>query len=653
MPTGSATLMRPPTYVNVMTFNAYGLGADYTAAIQAAANYLSSIGGGALYIPAGLYLISSDIVVPSNVTIIGDGRATILRQAIGSSCNIFNLTNVSHVSICNLQLDGNSANVTQPATQYLKYAGVWMNGSDDVTITDCYIHSFWSSGIMANGGDTDLLISNNRMVGNWDNQIYIRALNSSPYTICSSVTISGNVCSGGSYSGIQCLGSSYISITGNVCYSNGPTSAQGDGIGSEGSSYVTITGNTCYSNGIQGINIRGTLEMGATPVRSAHVVVADNIIYNHSSSDGDAGGISLTDCDDVLVEGNLTETNYFGINITDVMNGSGSPGETNITLRGNKVRSNTNGGIRMYCGNSSTFIFEDNEVTDTGNGNPNIRANQRVWIKGGICARATGSGIPEGIALDSGSSGTVIEGVSIFDNADNGILVGGSGVANVIIRECHFDNVTTTAQTRAVYENGGCGPTIMIHNRIQNMNYQNYSFVNGSSRYYDLAPAPFALYDGELGQTSSQALTANGVYLVGVVLNAPVTLTGVRLRFAAGGSGHYDVGIYDSSGTNGAPGNLLAHAAATSTSLATATGTQSPTFTGGNLNLAPGKYWLAVWVDNATDTVNKQSASGNMAVIQSGTVTAGPLPAAASSITGLANATVKPLLIGLISGSWS
>ena len=129
---------------------------------------------------------------------------------------------------------------------------MWMFDSDDVTITSCYIHSFWSSGIMANGSNTNLLIANNRLVGNWDNQIYVRAQNVSPYTPCSDVTITGNICSGGSFSGIQVLASEYIAITGNVCYSNGPTQGQGDGIGSEGSLYVTITGNECHSNGSQG-----------------------------------------------------------------------------------------------------------------------------------------------------------------------------------------------------------------------------------------------------------------------------------------------------------------------------------------------------------------------------------------------------------------
>lgn len=166
-------------------------------------------------------------------------------------------------------------------------------------------------------------------------------------------------------------------------------------------------------------------------------------------------------------------------------------------------------------------------------------------------------------------------------------------------------------------------------------------------------PAPLALYDGEISQTSSAAGAINTVYLVGVELTAPVVLTGVRIRFATvGGTGHYDVGIYDASGANGAPGNLLAHAASSNVALATSAATLTPAFIGGPITLQPGRYWLALWIDNATDTFNKQSASGNNAVIQAGT-NAGPLPASAASITGLANGTLKPVLIGIIQGGWS
>ncbi len=166
---------------------------------------------------------------------------------------------------------------------------------------------------------------------------------------------------------------------------------------------------------------------------------------------------------------------------------------------------------------------------------------------------------------------------------------------------------------------------------------------------------PLALYDGELAsQATATALVANTAYLVGVVLPVPAVLTGIRVRCTAGGTGHYDVGIYDATGTNGAPNNLLAHAAATATSLVTASSVYlTPALIGGNLALAAGRYWLALWCDNATDTWNKvASSNANVTIVQSGT-NAGPLPALASSLSGLADAGFKPVILGLLQGGFS
>lgn len=193
--------------------------------------------------------------------------------------------------------------------------------------------------------------------------------------------------------------------------------------------------------------------------------------------------------------------------------------------------------------------------------------------------------------------------------------------------------------------------------KIINANYGLMNLVTDGTNWFLLnngpLPNPLAGYDGEIATTSSSAGVANTVYFVGWTLYAADTLTGFRFRFANGGAGFYDLGVYDATGTNSGPGALLAHVAATATSIATVTGTVTPALIGGNKPLAAGNYWLAFWISNATDTFNKQTASGNMAVIQSGTTGAGPLPALASSLTGLGNAALKPIIIALLQGGWA
>ncbi len=167
-----------------------------------------------------------------------------------------------------------------------------------------------------------------------------------------------------------------------------------------------------------------------------------------------------------------------------------------------------------------------------------------------------------------------------------------------------------------------------------------------------ISAQPIALLCGDPATSNTAGVgVANTAYLVATDrLPVPATLTGVRVRFGVGGAGHYDVGVY--SDVNGVPGALLAHSAATATSLVTATGAQTPALIGGNLALQAGRYWLALWVDNASDTINRATGPTNMTLVQSGT-NAGPLPAAASSLTGLANTTFKPIIIGILLNGWT
>lgn len=123
----------------------------------------------------------------------------------------------------------------------------------------------------------------------------------------------------------------------------------------------------------------------------------------------------------------------------------------------------------------------------------------------------------------------------------------------------------------------------------------------------------------------------------------------MRTDFNLGGNGHYDLGVYDSSGANNDPGNLLAHCAATSTSLATATGLVTASLIT-SVSLAPGIYWLAMVVDNITDKFTRHVATAS--AIGPVRQFAGAVPL--GSVGALSNlGSSKPLLTLLRSNSWS
>ncbi len=149
---------------------------------------------------------------------------------------------------------------------------------------------------------------------------------------------------------------------------------------------------------------------------------------------------------------------------------------------------------------------------------------------------------------------------------------------------------------------------------------------------------PFALYVGDPTLPSPQTLVANDAFFVGVYCPAHVVVSGFRTYFGSGGAGHWDAGIYDSAGT------LLTHVGST----ATASGLQTLTLTT-PYPIAPGQYWLALWIDNATDTVAARASQiAGMEPVQR--VDTGSMP---STMSGAGNTATKPYILGLLQGGWS
>lgn len=452
-----------------VTADYYTDGVNDEVQIQAALNTLTS--GGKLILRAGTYTLGDDVVVSnSNVTVEGEGNASILKAGQASSANCLKVTG-NNIQIRNLQIDGNKSNVTQLSIQYTALNGVYITGASNVLVSDCYIHDHYAGGVLVDDS-SDVVITNNRISDGVDNGIFIRP---SPGNVgVNRVTIANNIVTGMGYSGIQVIRSNYVTITNNVAYDNGPLDSQGDGIGVEGCTYVTITGNVCYSNAIQGINVRPTDEGGAN-LGSSHVVITGNIVYNHTSTNGDAGGIVVTSSDEVLISDNHVHSNYYGVNICE----SHSLTSGDVQLTNNRIVANTGDGIRASITSSPYLYFLNNYVF--GNAGHGLYTNKRIFIQGGVYSGSTGSG-KNGIYLDTGASGSFIQGAFIYDNKDNGVLLNTS-VANVEIKACYFDNISGTNQGRALYE--VTGPTRLVLNRIVNQSNEPYYFSHGSSVYAD------------------------------------------------------------------------------------------------------------------------------------------------------------------------
>src|SRR5690242_7078238 len=74
-----SNLLGSPDVFNVRAFGALGNDtADDTAAIQKAIDAARDAGGGLVFIPAGTYRVTSPVVLRSQVSVVGVGRASAL-----------------------------------------------------------------------------------------------------------------------------------------------------------------------------------------------------------------------------------------------------------------------------------------------------------------------------------------------------------------------------------------------------------------------------------------------------------------------------------------------------------------------------------------------------------------------------------------------
>src|SRR6185369_9875626 len=112
-------------------------------------------------------------------------------------------------------------------------------------------------------------------------------------------------------------------------------------------------------------------------------------------------------------------------------------------------------------------------------------------------------------------------------------------------------------------------------------------------------PAPFVLAvpGYESVAVNAIALTAGAAFLHAVTLQAQVTIAQMRINISGSPTGNIDMGIYDATGTNGAPNNRLGSTGAN----AATTGLFTKSLTA-NVVLPPGQYWLAL-LDTVADSV--------------------------------------------------
>jgi len=232
--------------------------------------------GGEVVILDGIYNITASINIPKdNVSLRGNGNATILKRMYNSTDTnsgptakgLITLNEKSGCKIQGLQIDGNKATYTASYNY-----GICLYSSSDNTVTSNTCNN------SNNGIRFDSSSNNNTITGNTCNS------NSNGIRLDSSSnnTITGNICNNNSSNGIYLSSSSNSIVIGNTCNNNYY------GIFLYSSSDNTITGNIC-NNSNNGIRLY---------LSSNNNTITGNTCNNNSN------GICLYSSSDNMVTGN-------------------------------------------------------------------------------------------------------------------------------------------------------------------------------------------------------------------------------------------------------------------------------------------------------------------------------------------------------------
>ncbi len=385
---GSSTVPVPDAHVTNMNvdgltinvssnFNGTAITIDNTQDIQTALDTVGS--NGTVMLGIGTWTIDAAILPPSGSTLIGMGEGSIIKFVDNLSANWYIIGmegNVTNVTIKNLVLDGNKANVAK------NNSGIRIRpGSSDCLISEVTIKDISQNGSLGYGiylEDADNCRIESCVIKDCEGEgIYADKTTTDPsYNV-----IIGNIISGCTY-GIRFDGAGlYTTIVGNVISNS---TLDGIYIGTSATSlYSTITGNTCEGNGSAGI-----------------LVNANNNTITGNTCEGNVEGIDVDAAAYNVVSGNMCVGNSDdGIKVWE------ANADDNLIV-GNTCTGNTNYGVSIETGTCEDNVVIGNLLTGNSGGAINDSGARTVFIQQEYIGSAT-TPIPL-IYADGITSNTII-----------------------------------------------------------------------------------------------------------------------------------------------------------------------------------------------------------------------------------------------------
>ncbi len=292
-------------YASVLDYGAIGDGqTDNTDAFTRA---FSALAGQTIYIPSGTYIISGKVFIPSNTTILGDGRSSVIMASAGKpvGSDLLKISNASNITLSNITLSGNIIYNTREdghsAKDGIHLLDVW--NSNSLTVQNCnFIDNVYAC-IRIIGNCSDISVDNS----NFEN------------VDCGVITLgSGNVDS--------------LSVSNS--YFDGHQNSECVSLYSTGLHTNIIVKDNVMKNKIYGIAInfaKATVNnakvlnnkisdcaVGIFLNHVSNAEVIENSIINTTALTNGGTGISATSCSNIYISNNIvTYTRQQGLYIKD------------------------------------------------------------------------------------------------------------------------------------------------------------------------------------------------------------------------------------------------------------------------------------------------------------------------------------------------
>ncbi len=348
---------------NVTSYGAYGDNIhDDQNAIVAALGAANLAGGGTVFFPAGTYLHSDLISVPTAITLSGTQFQSFIKATNAYRSTLW-FHNVAHCGVQNLgilgvtgiprQTNGETTGIWFNSVQHCVIQNITISGgasagilvdssSTDVQITGNNVSNTMADGTHVTGGSNFVTVSGNTAYNTGDDSFAAVAYANDPQT--HDITFTNNVSTQSKARGVTCIGANNCIIQNNTVVN---PSAHGIAVAYEQyyntwhPANATVTGNSV--TGAAGYTFNAFLIDGATQVTlTNNTVVGSQSVFIHSSTNVNVVALQANN---MLGPAILAQ-----LSTAVVISGSTVTGATGTAITYDRVTGGTIGGINNMSG---------------------------------------------------------------------------------------------------------------------------------------------------------------------------------------------------------------------------------------------------------------------------------------------------------------